>query len=434
MKITNLAQIFCANRYVSNVAILYFKIMNNTGRIARRYLFSKKHISLISTLTLISIAGLTIGVALLIVVLSVLNGFFELIKGFLLSNDPDLRVEASSSSTFAQNQVMLDKIKALPEVRVISPYVIGKALLAHGENENKVVEVKGVDKDLFFQLIDIEESVTSGVFDVGVRNRKPGVILHEQLRNDLDIYLGEEVALLSASGMRKALTQISTPRIYRFEARGSYFSQQISGEAQVFVDIAAAQRLFKSRNEISGLDIKLTENEDSERIKDELETLLGSDFKISSWYDLQKPLYDVMYLEKWSSYIILMIIIIVAVLNIVGSLTMIVIQKRRDIGILMSMGYSRAAIRSIFRKQGLYIGLIGCLIGGTLGLALSWVQMKFGLVKLSSAFIIDAYPVEIRPLDVGIILVGSLVLCLLASWYPAHRASQVQPADAVRFE
>ena len=373
MKITNLAQIFCANRDVSNVAILYFKIMNNTGRIARRYLFSKKHISLISTLTLISIAGLTIGVALLIVVLSVLNGFFELIKGFLLSNDPDLRIEASSSSTFAQNQLMLDRIRALPEVRVISPYVVGKALLAHGENENKVVEVKGIDKDLFFQLIDIEESVTSGVFDVGVRNRKPGVILHEQLRNDLDIYLGEEVALLSASGMRKALTQISTPRIYRFEARGSYFSQQISGEAQVFVDIVAAQRLFKSRNEISGLDIKLTRNEDSERIKAELETLLGSDFKISSWYDLQKPLYDVMYLEKWSSYIILMIIIIVAVLNIVGSLTMIVIQKRRDIGILMSMGYSRAAIRSIFRKQGLYIGLIGCFIGGTLGLALSSV-------------------------------------------------------------
>ncbi|MFA5669564.1 MAG: ABC transporter permease [Balneolaceae bacterium] len=409
--------------------------MNYTGRIARRYLFSKKHISLISTLTFISIIGVTIGVTLLIVVLSVFNGFFDVIKGFLLSYDPDLRIESTSSTTFAQNEMMMDKIKALPEVRVISPYMSGKALLAHGDNENKVVEVKGIDKNHFFQLTDIEESVTSGVFDVSVRNRKLGLIIHEQLRNDLGISLNEEVALLSASGMRRALTQISTPRLYRFEVRGAYFLQQVTGsDAQVFVDITAAQRLFKSRNEISGIDLKLLDNDDAEKVKAKLETLLGSDFKISSWYDLQKPMYDVMYLEKWSSYIILMIIIIVAVLNIIGSLTMIVIQKQRDIGILMSMGYTKNAIKSIFRKQGLYIGLIGCFSGGTMGLLLSWGQMKYGFVKLSSAFIIDAYPVEIRALDVTLVLVGSLVLCLLASWYPAHRAAQVQPSDAVRFE
>lgn len=409
--------------------------MNYTGRIARRYLFSKKHISLISTLTFISIIGVTIGVTLLIVVLSVFNGFFSVIKGFLLSYDPDLRIESTSATTFAQNEMMMDKIKALPEVRVISPYMSGKALLAHGDSENKVVEVKGIDRNLFFQLTDIEESVTSGVFDVSVRNRKPGLIIHEQLRNDLGISLNEEVALLSAAGMRRALTQISTPRLYRFEVRGAYFLQQVTGnDAQVFVDLTAAQRLFKSRNEISGIDLKLIDNDDAEKVKTKLEKILGSDFKISSWYDLQKPMYDVMYLEKWSSYIILMIIIIVAVLNIIGSLTMIVIQKQRDIGILMSMGYTKKAIKSIFQKQGLYIGLIGCFIGGTMGLLLSWGQMKYGFVKLSSAFIIDAYPVEIRTLDVTLVLVGSLILCLLASWYPAHRAAQVQPSDAVRFE
>jgi lipoprotein-releasing system permease protein len=182
------------------------------------------------------------------------------------------------------------------------------------------------------------------------------------------------------------------------------------------------------------MDIKLYDNEDAADVKKELSAMLGPDFKISSWYDLQKPLYDVMYLEKWASFVILILIVIVAVLNIIGSLTMIVIQKQRDIGILMSMGYSQAGIKSIFRKQGLYIGLIGCGIGGALGLLLSWAQMKFGLVKLSSAFIIDAYPVLISLLDVIIILSCSLVLCVLASWYPAHRASQVQPADAVRYE
>lgn len=417
-----------------NRLILYFNGMKNSGFIAKRYLFSRKHISLISTLTFISITGITIGTALLIVVLSVFNGFFDVIKSFLLSHDPDVRVEASARNTFAQNAEMLEQIRSLPEVRVISPYVEGKALLALTGRENEVVDVKGIEEEVFFQLVDIEESITSGVFDVSVRDRTPGIIVHEELKNRLRLDIEDDLALLSAAGMKNALTQITVPQTSRFDLRGTYYLQQIADGPKVFVDMEAAQRLFRVRNEISGLDIKLHSNDEATKVKGELEAMLGPDFKISTWYDLQKPLYDVMYLEKWGSFIILIIIVIVAVLNIIGSLTMIVIQKQRDIGILMSMGYSRAGIKKIFRKQGLYIGLIGCGIGGALGLLLSWVQMKFGLVKLSSAFIIDAYPVQISPLDVTIILVASLALSVLASWYPAHRASQVQPADAIRYE
>lgn len=408
--------------------------MDTTGFIARRYLFSKKHISLISTLTFISITGVAIGTALLIVVLSVFNGFFGVIKGFLLSYDPDIRIEASGAKTFAHNQAIYDKLNAIPEIRVISPYVVGKAMLAHKDDESKVVEVKGIDRERFFQLIEIEESITSGIFDVSVRNRKPGIIVHDQLRSDIGLALGEEVALLSAAGMKNALTQVTAPRLYRFEIRGTYFLQQVAGGPQVYVDLVAAQRLFKTRSDISGIDLKLQDSEEADRVKKELQAALGPDFKISSWYDLQKPLYDVMYLEKWGSYLILMIIIIVAVLNIVGSLTMIVIQKKRDVGILLSMGYTRKAIKSIFRKQGLYIGLIGCFLGGSIGLLLSWLQMTYGIIGLSSAFIIDAYPIDIRPIDVVIILLGSLILCVAASWYPANRAAQIQPADAIRYE
>lgn len=408
--------------------------MKNSGFIARRYLFSRKHISLISTLTFISITGITIGTALLIVVLSVFNGFFDVIKSFLLSYDPDVRIEASGTSTFVQNEKMMDEIRSLPEVRVISPYVEGKALLAVDGAQNEVVEVKGIQRDQFFQLVDIEKSITSGVFDISVRNRTPGIILHEELKNRLRLQLDEDVALLSAAGMKNALTQITVPQTYRFDIRGAYFLQQVAGGPKVYVDIEAAKRLFRSRNEITGMDLKLYKNEDAQMVKAELSNILGPDFEISTWYDLQKPLYDVMYLEKWGSFVILILIVIVAVLNIIGSLTMIVIQKQRDIGILMSMGYSKSGIKNIFRKQGLYIGLIGCGIGGALGLLLTWLQMKYGLVKLSSAFIIDAYPVQVSALDVSIILVSSLVLCVLASWYPAHRAAQVQPADAVRYE
>lgn len=408
--------------------------MHYTGQIAQRYLFSKKHISLISTLTFISIIGVTIGTALLIVVLSVLNGFFDVVQGYLLNYDPDLRVEASGSSTFIQNQEVISQIESLPEATLLSSYVEGKALLTNNGNENKVVEIRGVDTESFIRLIEIEQSIKSGLFDVSVRNRKPGLVINEQLRTELELELGDEVALLSASAMRRTLTQITAPRLYRFEVRGSYELEQIGGGAQVFIDLTAAQRLFKSRNSISGIDINVTDSGLAQELKPVLQAKLGKDYKVSSWYDLQKALYDVMYLEKWGAYAILMIIIIVAVLNIVGSLTMIVIQKRRDIGILITMGYSKNAIKKIFRKQGLYIGLIGCVLGGALGLLLSWLQLKFHIIKLSTAFLIDAYPVQIQFMDVAIILAGSLLLCIAASWMPATRASEVQPADAVRYE
>lgn len=408
--------------------------MDNTGFIARRYLFSRKHISLISTLTYISIAGVTIGTALLIVVLSVFNGFFDVIKNLLLSYDPDIRIESASGSVFTQNQQLLDELNSIPEVKIYSPFVEGKALLSYGDDRNAVVDVRGIDTNRFFELVNIKESVTSGVFEVAVRNRKPGAVIPEQIRSDMLLGTGDEIALLSASGMKKALTQITVPRSYRFDVRGSYFLQQVADGPQVFVDLRAAQRLFNARNGISGVDIKLNNNEDAESVKTILQAKLGDGYTISTWYDLQKPLYDVMYLEKWGAYVILMIIVVVAVLNIIGSLTMIVIQKRRDIGILISMGYSKRRIKSIFRKQGLYIGLIGCGIGGSIGFLLCWLQQEFGIIKLSSAFIINAYPVDVQLIDITIVLFGSLFLCLAASWFPSKRASEIQPAEAVRYE
>ncbi len=408
--------------------------MDHTGFIARRYLFSRKHVSLISTLTYISIVGVTIGTALLIVVLSVFNGFFDVIKNLLLSYDPDIKIESSSASIFKQNQALIDELESIPEIQHYSAYVQGKALLSYKNDRSAVVDVKGISIDDFFEMVSIEESVTSGVFEVNVRNRKPGAVIPENIRNQLLLSPGDEVVLLSANGMKKALTQITVPRSFRFDVRGAYFLQQVASGPQVFVDLTAAQRLFNSRNGISGIEIKLENNEDADYVKQLLQSRLGEEYKISTWYDLQKPLYDVMYLEKWGAYVILMIIVVVAVLNIIGSLTMIVIQKRRDIGILISMGYSKASIKKIFRKQGLYIGAIGCGIGGTLGFLLCWVQQEFGIIKLSSAFIIDAYPVDVHLFDIALVLLGSMFLCFAASWFPSKQASEIQPAEAVRYE
>jgi lipoprotein-releasing system permease protein len=406
--------------------------MNIIRFISRRYLFSRKHISLISVLTGISIAGITLGTALLIIVLSVFNGFFDVIRGFLLSFDPDIRVELAASPSMAFDADIFENVLQHPEVVNLAPYVQGKAMLISQSQRNDVVTVRGVQRGSHIRITELENSVQNGVFDLSVQNNRPGLVIGETLVNRYGLSPGDDIALLSPSGMRRALTQFAAPRISRFQVRGSYNIQQIIDEEIVYIDLDAAQRLFNMRNEVTGFDIQLTDTDLAERVKTDLQKILGDDYRIQTWYDLQKPLYDVMNLEKWASYFILMIIVLVAVLNIIGSLTMIVIQKKKDIGVLLAMGMTPKNIKKIFISQGIQIGIIGCGIGGILGILISLAQKEYGIVKLTSSFIIDAYPVMINPFDILLIVGGSMLLCLGASWYPAMRASSVEPADAVR--
>jgi len=408
--------------------------MNIIQFISRRYLFSKKHISLISILTGISIGGITIGTALLIVILSVFNGFFDVIRGYLLSFDPDIRIERTENSAMIFDRELMNRIQEHEQVVSVSAYVNGKVMLAFQNGQNEVISARGVDAENDPLFKELEQSRQNTVYDISVRDGKPGTIISESLVNRYRLEPGDDIAMLSPSGMRRALTQFSSPRVSRFEVRNSYDTHQIVAGDVVYISLEAAQRLFNMRNEVSGFDIQLTDTDLAKTVKADLEHLLGGGYTIETWYDLQKPLYDVMYLEKWGSYFILMIIVLVAVLNIVGSLTMIVIQKKRDIGVLISMGMTPKKIKKIFQSQGLQIGLIGCVIGGFVGISLTLAQQKFGSVKLSSSFIIDAYPVAIQISDIVIILTGTMLLCLLASWYPAARAASVQPADAVRDE
>ncbi|HMB41718.1 MAG TPA: ABC transporter permease [Balneolaceae bacterium] len=407
--------------------------MNVTQFISKRYLFSRKHISLISILTSISVIGITIGTALLIIILSVFNGFYDVIRSYLLTFDPDIRIEAAGEQGIIFNEDITNQITAHPEVVTVVPYVEGKAMLVFETGNNEVLNIRGIDASQDPFIMNLQEESGNSI-DLAIKDGKLGAVLSESLINRYRLSPGDELTMLSPSGMRRSLTQFSAPRASRFTVRSSYNIHQIVDTDIVYVDIAAAQRLFNMPNTVSGFDVKLTDTDIADVVKQDLASVLGGDYKISTWYDLQKPLYDVMYLEKWGSYFILMIIVLVAALNIVGSLTMIVLQKKQDIGVLMSMGMTKKKIKKIFRNQGLYIGLIGSGIGGVVGLLITFAQKEFSLVKLSSSFIIDAYPVAIQISDIILVLLGTMTLCLLASWYPALRASNVQPADAVRGE
>ena len=453
--------------------------MNISRRIARRYLFAKKHVSLVSVLTYISISGITIGAALLIIVLSIFNGFFTVIQGFLLGYDPALRVESIGGPVLEWNDKLGQQFQNDPRIVEYTPFVEGMALLrtrsANGVQpyENKVIQIKGIPTNLSSSYkinhtasinlhkttpvdpiivkkdqkgMDLDDQrgflqnlpLKSGVKNLHTLQGLPGILIPEYLRADLQLELGDEVVLLSARHMHKVLTQISIPRSMIFTVRGVYELPYISSPPPILLDISAAHRLFLTRNKISGVDLSMDNILQADEVKATLETikddLFSSDIVLKTWYDLQKPLYDVMNLEKWGAFVVLMIIILVAALNILGSLSMIVLQKKRDVGVLRSLGLTAKQVQAIFIQQGLIIGIIGAFLGAILGLGFSYLQDTFGLLKLSSAFIIDAYPVDIQWTDVLLIMFGTLGLSVLASWMPALTAAKIHPARVIRYE
>lgn len=420
--------------------------MDYRWRIARRYLVSRRQVSLISTITGISVVGVTIGVAALIVVLSVMNGFFDFVRDLLVSFDPHIRIVSAEGRGLAQSDSVIALVRALPHVTHAAPYVEGKVLLVHeGEAEvNKVVVVRGVDPATFNGVSRVTEQTGFGSFDLARRNGRPGLVLGMSLGQRLRLLPaagGEpasEVALLSAPALERTFTQVfGGAALYPFEVRGLYELDPVYDENHVFIGLDEAQRLFRMTGRVSGIEIRLDDLDRATTVKAELQRRLDPRrFTVQTWYDLQRALYEVMLLEKWGASLILALIIVVAAFNIVGSLTMVVIEKRQDVGVLQAMGVSRRNIRRIFLAEGLLIGGVGTGFGLALGLTLALLQQQFQLVPLANAesFLIDAYPVSIRWLDVLLIGFVSLLLCVLAAVYPALRAAAIEPAHAVQME
>ncbi|MEM8556432.1 MAG: FtsX-like permease family protein [Bacteroidota bacterium] len=414
--------------------------------IARRLLASPRRISLVSVLSGLSVAGVALGVTALIVVLSVMNGFFGVVRDLLVSFDPHVRIVATAQH---EGLTEADSLRALAltldPVISATPYVQGKALLTTdgGGDFNKVVIVRGIDPAQGPRDSGPAAAVTFGGFDLGVAEGQPGVVVGGSLASRLGLYpgttptRGSRIDLLSAPALERMLVQypFGLPAAARFTVRGVYEMDEVFDQSNVYVALDQAQRLFRMGDRVSGLDLHLDDLDRAEAVKQALvEQLDAERYTVQTWYDLQQSLYAIMRLEKWGASLILALIIVVAAFNIVGSLTMIVVEKRRDLGALQAMGASRRDIRRIFLIEGMLVGGLGAGLGLVLGLGLAWAQQQYGLVKLAGAesFIIDAYPVDIQALDVAGIVVVALALCVAASVYPAARAARIEPADAVR--
>ncbi|KXK43980.1 MAG: Lipoprotein-releasing system permease protein [Chlorobi bacterium OLB5] len=403
--------------------------------IARRYLLSKRKVQFITVITLISIAGLSVGVSALIVMLSVFNGFNKFQVDTLTGFDPHIRIEAASGMLVDDYNSVISKVKSQLTVTEIAPFTINKGVISSKKN-NIVAFVKGVDDKKITGLSDVKDKTTLGDFEFNDNDEYGGVVLGNSLAAKLEARVLDTVTVMSPVGMEKALTQIVTPKTQRFVVRGIFDANNRDyDKLYSFISLPKSQSLYDLKNSVNGVELRISNIDNSGEEKEKLSALLGANYRVSTWYDLHEDLYSVMQVERWTAFIILSLIIAVASFSIVGSLTMTVMEKKRDIGILKAMGTKNSGILKIFMFEGILIGIYGTIIGSVIGLAVCLGQIKFKFYPLDGmVYSIDALPVDIRYTDFIYVGICAMIISLLASLYPALRAARQEPIKAIRWE
>ncbi len=402
--------------------------------IAIRYLMSKRKLGLVTLISIISVVGVTIGVAALVIVLSVFNGFSGLVTSILVNFDPHIRVEYPKQVDAVAYEPLVKFAQTQGELKGIASFAIGKAVVV-SRNLNRVINVKGIEVNSIASVSGLKDKLVLGTLDLsGSRNN--GIVLGMTLADRLGAVVGDTVSVVSLAGSEVALLQLGQPLIRRFHVVGIYESNNKDYDSfYAFVNLQAAQSLFGMSNKISGVELRLQSIGQSEVFKRQLANQFGDQFRVLTWYDLHRDLYSVMKIERWMAYIILCLIIGVASFNLLGSLTMSVVEKTRDIGILKSMGATNKSIVKIFMFEGILVGVVGSMLGLVLGLVIVWLQDHYHLFPLDpTVYIIPAIPVEVHILDLVVVAVTALGLCSLAALYPARRAASFVPVEAIRWE
>ncbi|VAX21415.1 Lipoprotein releasing system transmembrane protein LolC/LolE [hydrothermal vent metagenome] len=405
--------------------------------IAKKYLGTKHKLNFITIISIISTLGITIGVAALVIVISVFNGFGSFARSLLLNFDPHLRIVSTSENSEENIDTLKNILSNTPEVKSFYPYVEGKIVLLN-KNSYQFINVKGIKRR---KENDNNWGVTSSIYtgklDFNERNNIPSIALSLKTSLKLRCRIGDTITATSLKSIEKMLTNfLVLPSSKRFVVSGIYQSNNKDYDAGYsFTSLKAAQELLDIRN-ISGYEVRLNDIDDSELVKKELESQLNHKyFSVYTWYDMHKDFYDVMQIERWAAFILLLLIISVATFNILGSLTMSVIEKRRDIGILRSMGAKKKSILRIFMFEGVLIGSIGTVLGLILGLLVCYLQIEFKLYPLDPMkYRIDAIPVQLQIADLIIIPIVSMFLSFLASLYPAKRAVKLNVIDSIKYE
>ena len=405
--------------------------MNFPFFIARRYLFSKKSTHAINVISAISVVGVSVATMALVVTLSVFNGFHDMVASFFTSFDPQLKIVPTKGKTMAADDPKLAKIKTLPQIEVAMESVEDQALAVY-KGRQAMVTIKGVEES-FSQLTHINEILLGdGQFELKAADMFygiPGIRLADQLgtglmyEEPLQIYAPRREGQLNMANPMDGLVadELFSPGVI-FNVRQARYDK-----GYILTDIAFARRIFEQQGMISALELRLKPGSNFESVKSEIKDIVGDDCYVRDRFEQQDDTFKIMKIEKLIAYIFLTFILMVACFNIIGSLSMLIIDKKDDVVTLRNLGASDKQITRIFLFEGRLISALGAIIGIIIGLVLCWVQQTFGLVKLGSSsgsFIVNAYPVSVHPEDIILIFLTVLIVGFLAVWYPVRYFSR----------
>lgn len=406
--------------------------MKYTFFIAKRYLLARKEAGFITVISMISVLGVTVGVAALIVVLSVFNGFNGLVTDILVGFDPHVRIQIPISADTSTASAIRTFLSGREDVAASSPYVSGKGMMI-SKRTTKVIFIRGLETESLPGVSGVPSSMVMG--NAAFSHDGPEIVIGYSLADKLGIGIDDTLFIVTSAGVKDALTGMALPQLFALRVIGIYEARNKEYDGvYAFTSVATAGALFAT-DRTHGFDVRLSSIDGSGAFVEKVGDRFGDAVVVQSWYDLHKDLYSVMQVERWAAFIILALIIAVASFNLLGSLTMTVIEKTRDIGILKAMGATQNDIMTIFRLEGLLVGIVGSVLGLLLGSFICWLQVEFQLFALdSSVYIIPAIPIEMRTMDLILVPLSALFLCSLAAYHPSKRAAMLQPSEAVRWE
>jgi lipoprotein-releasing system permease protein len=407
--------------------------LNLSFLFASRYFKSKKSTNAINIIAWISILAIVIGTASLITVLSVFNGFEGLVKSLYSSFYTDLKVLPASGKTLTLTSAQLQQLRSLNGVKNFSLVIEEKALLKNNDGDKdyqNVVVVKGVDEN--YQYVSgVAEHLIAGNYDIGTVDT-PRIILGAGVENSLHIYAERNIIPLTVFLPRKGTTEqidllndISSSYI---NTSSSFSIQQDFDNKYAITSIDFMRNALKlSADEYSGVEISLKDASATSDIKSDIKKLLGANYKVLDKYEQNKSLYSIMNLERWAIYGVFSLILTVAAFCMIGAITMLTLEKQKDITVLHAMGANRGFIQRIFLSEGVLLASIGCIVGMLLALLLIYLQINFKLIEIGGgSFLIDYFPVELRLKDFILIGATVFVIAVLASWFPARKAASLE--------
>ncbi|MGB0885523.1 MAG: FtsX-like permease family protein [Chitinophagales bacterium] len=399
--------------------------MKLSFQIAKRYLFSKKSTHAINIISIVSMLGMGLGSFALIVLLSVFNGFEHLVLDLQNSFYSDIEIKAVKGKTFLVNNDILSLLKT-DEIASYS-FILEENAYLKFEKSEMLATVKGVDAN-YYQTSQIQESIVMGKAEL-----EENGINYAVLGSGIDYMLGtnvlEPTGTISINIPKKEKTAaIIASQLFNtgeVTPGGVFLIQSEFDNKYIIIPLALMRRITKTKNEISAIEIRAENENDIAKIISRLENTLGADFKITARYQQDESLYKAMRAERWAVFAILGLIMFIISFNIVGSLSMVSIEKKQDISILKAMGMRQSEIKKIFLLQGVMGSILGAFIGLLLGLLLLSLQIVFGIIDLpSGGFVIDSYPVHIKFIDVLLSFLMVVIISIIASYYPAKKAAE----------